>query len=58
MRRFPVFLVLDVSDSMVGEPRWLLEKGLETLIQLLRQNPHAMETTCTAKEERYARQIG
>nr|VFJ48481.1 MAG: Uncharacterized conserved protein YegL, contains vWA domain of TerY type [Candidatus Kentron sp. FM]VFJ48674.1 MAG: Uncharacterized conserved protein YegL, contains vWA domain of TerY type [Candidatus Kentron sp. FM]VFK08171.1 MAG: Uncharacterized conserved protein YegL, contains vWA domain of TerY type [Candidatus Kentron sp. FM] len=44
MRRLPVFLVLDVSDSMVGEPRRLLEKGLETLIQLLRQDPHALET--------------
>nr|VFK65548.1 MAG: Uncharacterized conserved protein YegL, contains vWA domain of TerY type [Candidatus Kentron sp. UNK]VFK71520.1 MAG: Uncharacterized conserved protein YegL, contains vWA domain of TerY type [Candidatus Kentron sp. UNK] len=29
---------------MVGEPRRLLEKGLETLIQLLRQDPHALET--------------
>nr|VFJ92646.1 MAG: Uncharacterized conserved protein YegL, contains vWA domain of TerY type [Candidatus Kentron sp. H]VFJ95081.1 MAG: Uncharacterized conserved protein YegL, contains vWA domain of TerY type [Candidatus Kentron sp. H]VFK00360.1 MAG: Uncharacterized conserved protein YegL, contains vWA domain of TerY type [Candidatus Kentron sp. H] len=44
MRRLPVFLVVDVSDSMVGEPRRLLEKGLETLIQLLRQDPHALET--------------
>nr|VFK43553.1 MAG: von Willebrand factor type A domain-containing protein [Candidatus Kentron sp. SD]VFK49045.1 MAG: von Willebrand factor type A domain-containing protein [Candidatus Kentron sp. SD] len=44
MRRLPVFLVLDVSDSMVGEPRRLLEKGIETLIQLLRQDPHALET--------------
>nr|VFK29565.1 MAG: Uncharacterized conserved protein YegL, contains vWA domain of TerY type [Candidatus Kentron sp. MB]VFK74835.1 MAG: Uncharacterized conserved protein YegL, contains vWA domain of TerY type [Candidatus Kentron sp. MB] len=44
MRRLPVFLVLDVSDSMVGEPRRLLEKGLDTLIQLLRQDPYALET--------------
>jgi uncharacterized protein YegL len=44
MRRLPVFLVLDVSDSMIGEPLQHLEQGLDQLITKLRQNPHALET--------------
>jgi uncharacterized protein YegL len=44
MRRLPVFLVLDVSDSMIGEPLQHLEHGLDQLITKLRQNPHALET--------------
>ncbi len=44
MRRLPVFLVLDVSDSMIGEPLQHLEQGLDQLISKLRQNPHALET--------------
>ncbi len=44
MRRLPVFLVLDVSDSMAGEPLQYLEQGLEQLIRKLRQDPNALET--------------
>ncbi|SLM29412.1 Tellurium resistance protein [Desulfamplus magnetovallimortis] len=44
MRRLPVFLLLDVSDSMIGEPLQYLEKGLDTLISKLRQDPNAIET--------------
>ncbi|MBF0257649.1 MAG: VWA domain-containing protein [Desulfamplus sp.] len=44
MRRLPVFLLLDVSDSMIGEPLHHLEKGIDTLISKLRQDPHAIET--------------
>ncbi|XOF33157.1 MAG: TerY-C metal binding domain-containing protein [Candidatus Electrothrix sp. YB6] len=44
MRRLPVFLVLDVSDSMVGEPLQFLEQGLNQLITTLRRDPHALET--------------
>lgn len=44
MRRLPVFLLLDVSDSMIGEPLQYLEKGLDTFIGKLRQDPHAIET--------------
>lgn len=44
MRRLPVFLVLDVSDSMAGEPLQQLEQGLEQLIRKLRQDPNALET--------------
>lgn len=44
MRRLPVFLVLDVSDSITGEPLQHLEQGLELLIRKLRQDPNALET--------------
>ncbi|CAK8723277.1 MAG: putative conserved protein YegL, contains vWA domain of TerY type [Candidatus Electronema aureum] len=44
MRRLPIFLVLDVSDSMIGEPLQYLEQGLDQLITKLRQDPHALET--------------
>ena len=44
MRRLPVFLVLDVSDSMAGEPLQYLEQGLEQLVRKLRQDPSALET--------------
>ena len=44
MRRLPVFLVLDVSDSMIGEPHRFLEAGMEALIKKLRQDPQALET--------------
>ncbi|MGH8553007.1 MAG: VWA domain-containing protein, partial [Methylococcales bacterium] len=44
MRRLPVFLLLDVSDSMVGEPHHHLQQGLERLAKSLRQDPHALET--------------
>lgn len=44
MRRLPVFLMLDVSDSMVGEPLDLLKKGVTTLVESLKDDPNAMET--------------
>ncbi len=44
MRRLPIYFLLDVSDSMVGQPRQLLEKGIKSIIQHLRSDPHALET--------------
>ncbi|MBF0200022.1 MAG: VWA domain-containing protein [Desulfamplus sp.] len=44
MRRLPLFLLLDMSDSMVGEPIEYLENGLESMISTLRRDPHAIET--------------
>lgn len=44
MRRLPVFLVLDVSESMVGKPLKQMEDGLERIVNTLRQDPHALET--------------
>ena len=43
MRRLPVFLLLDVSDSMVGESLDYLQKGLKDLVRSLRQDPQALE---------------
>lgn len=44
MRRLPIYFLLDVSDSMVGEPREALQKGLERIVDELRSNPYALET--------------
>ncbi len=44
MRRLPVYLVVDISESMVGEPLRLLQKGMETLVAALRSDPFAMES--------------
>lgn len=44
MRRLPVYLVLDCSVSMVGEPIAAVRTGVEQLLRELRKNPHALET--------------
>jgi len=44
MRRLPVYLVLDVSSSMSGEPIESVRNGLQVLMSSLRQNPYALET--------------
>jgi uncharacterized protein YegL len=44
MRRLPVFLVLDVSESMAGENLIRMKEGLELLSRNLRSDPHALET--------------
>lgn len=46
MRRLPVYLLLDTSGSMYGEPIEAVKIGLETLVQTLRQDPYALETAC------------
>lgn len=43
-RRLPVYLVLDCSESMVGEPFKAMSDGLNLLIRELRSNPLALET--------------
>lgn len=48
MRRLPVFFVLDVSESMVGERHQRLERGLNRVIQQLRTDPYALETVFVA----------
>ena len=44
MRQLPIFLVLDVSESMAGENLARLEESLGTIVAKLRTNPHALET--------------
>lgn len=44
MRRLPVFFLIDVSESMVGEPIAHVEEGLRTMIQSLKQDPYSLET--------------
>lgn len=43
-RRLPVYLVLDVSGSMTGEPITAVQTGVDLLTSTLRQDPHALET--------------
>ncbi|WP_280547523.1 VWA domain-containing protein [Halomonas sp. 11-S5] len=44
MRRLPVYLVLDKSYSMAGEPIEAVNQGLQALVDMLRQDPFALET--------------
>lgn len=44
MRRLPVYFVLDVSESMVGEPLQQVQEGMRMIIQDLRNDPYALET--------------
>jgi uncharacterized protein YegL len=44
MRRLPIYFLIDVSESMVGEPIQHVEEGLAAIIQTLKTDPHAMET--------------
>src|SRR6516162_7976963 len=43
-RRLPVYLVLDVSGSMTGEPIEACRQGLKALLADLRGDPQALET--------------
>lgn len=44
MRRLPVYLLVDVSGSMYGEPIESVKNGLQMLISALRKDPQALET--------------
>ncbi|MCW3782928.1 TerY-C metal binding domain-containing protein [Defluviimonas salinarum] len=44
MRRLPIFLLVDVSESMVGEPLYKLEEGIGAVVSTLRKDPYALET--------------
>lgn len=44
MRRLPVYFLIDVSESMVGEPLEQVQDGIATIIKELRTDPYALET--------------
>lgn len=44
MRRLPVYLLLDCSGSMAGEPIAAMEMGLRQLLNDLKNDPQALET--------------
>lgn len=44
MRRLPVYLLLDTSGSMSGEPIAAVKNGVQLLLSNLRQDPYALET--------------
>lgn len=43
-RRLPVYLLIDTSGSMKGEPIEAVKVGLESMVASLRQDPYALET--------------
>jgi uncharacterized protein YegL len=44
MRRLPVYLLLDTSGSMKGEPLESVKSGIHAMLGGLRQDPHALES--------------
>lgn len=44
MRRLPVYFMIDVSESMVGEPIEQVQEGMEAIVKELRKDPYALET--------------
>ena len=44
MRRLPVYLLIDTSGSMKGEPIESVKVGIESMIATLRQDQYALET--------------
>ncbi|MEO6549673.1 MAG: TerY-C metal binding domain-containing protein [Ferruginibacter sp.] len=43
-RRLPIYFLVDISESMVGEPVQQVEEGIATIIQALKTDPYAIET--------------
>lgn len=44
MRRLPVYLLIDTSGSMMGEPIEAVRNGVQNLLATLRQDPYALES--------------
>ncbi|MDR2533891.1 MAG: VWA domain-containing protein [Tannerellaceae bacterium] len=44
MRRLPVYFLIDVSESMAGEPIEYVQDGMASIIRELRKDPYALET--------------
>ncbi|MDE6755490.1 MAG: VWA domain-containing protein [Muribaculaceae bacterium] len=44
MRKLPVYILLDCSGSMYGEPIEAVKNGLQVLTGALKQDPYALET--------------
>lgn len=43
-RRLPIYLLLDTSESMAGEALEDMARGVESMVQHLRNDPYALET--------------
>ncbi len=44
MRRLPVYFLIDVSESMVGEPIEQVQEGIASIVTELKTDPYALET--------------
>lgn len=45
MRRLPVYILIDTSGSMKGEPIESVNVGLASMLSYLRENPYTLENT-------------
>lgn len=43
-RRLPVYILIDCSESMIGEGLAAVRTGITQMLSVLRQDPHALET--------------
>ena len=59
MRRLPVYLLIDTSGSMKGEPIKAVNNGLVLLIRSLKQNPMLVENTYISiiSFDRYVKEV-
>jgi len=57
MRKLPIYILLDTSGSMRGEPIEAVQSGLRSLLSSLSRDPYAMETVflCLITFDREAR---
>lgn len=44
MRRLPIYFLIDISESMIGEPVEQIQEGIATIIKELKTDPYALET--------------
>lgn len=44
MRRLPIYFLIDVSESMVGDPLLSVEEGMASVIKAIKTDPTALET--------------
>lgn len=44
MRRLPIYFLIDVSESMVGDQIQQVEEGMASIIKAVKSDPHAIET--------------
>lgn len=44
MRRLPIYFLIDISESMVGDPIEQVQEGIATIIKELKTDPYALET--------------
>ena len=44
MRRLPIYFLIDISESMVGDQIQAVEEGMATIIKAIKTDPHAIET--------------
>ena len=42
MRRLPIYFLVDVSESMAGEPILQVQDGMRMIVQELRTDPYAL----------------